>query len=98
MGGVWVLAKTSELREREVINILDGKKLGFTSDLEIDPGTGRIIALVLPAPGRFRWLLGRTEEIIIPWRQIKKFGSDVILVELPDQVDTNSYIDLSGGH
>ena len=93
-----MLAKTSELREREVINILDGKKLGFTSDLEIDPGTGRIIALVLPAPGRFRWLLGRTEEIIIPWRQIKKIGSDVILVELPEQVEANSYIDLSGGH
>lgn len=92
-----MLAKTSELREREVINILDGKKLGFTSDLEIDPGTGKIIALVLPAPGRFRWLLGKTGEIIIPWRQIKKIGADVILVELPDQVETNSYIDLSGG-
>lgn len=97
MGGVRVLAKTSELREREVINILDGKKLGFTSDLEIDPETGKIIALVLPAPGRFRWLLGRTGEIIIPWRQIKKIGSDVILVELPEQVEANSYIDLSGG-
>lgn len=90
-----MLAKTSELREREVINVLDGKKLGFTSDLEIDPGTGKIIALVLPAPGRFRWLLGKTGEVIIPWRQIKKIGSDVILVELPDQVETNSYIDLS---
>lgn len=98
MGGVGVLAKTSELREREVINIIDGKKLGFTSDLEIDPETGKIIALVLPAPGRFRWLLGRTEEIVIPWRQIKKIGSDVILVELPDRVEANSYIDLSDGH
>jgi YlmC/YmxH family sporulation protein len=90
-----VLAKTSELREREVINVLDGKKLGFTSDLEIDPTTGKIIALVLPAPGRFRWLLGKTGEVIIPWRQIKKLGSDVILVELPDQVENNTYIDLS---
>ncbi len=90
-----MLAKTSELREREVINIIDGKKLGFTSDLEIDPITGKIIALVLPAPGRFRWLLGKTGEVIIPWRQIKKLGSDVILVELPDQVETNTYVDLS---
>ncbi|HBL35569.1 MAG TPA: YlmC/YmxH family sporulation protein [Firmicutes bacterium] len=89
------MAKTSELREREVINIIDGKKLGFTSDLEIDPITGKIIALVLPAPGRFRWLLGKTGEVIIPWRQIKKLGSDVILVELPDQVETNTYVDLS---
>ena len=90
-----MLAKTSELREREVINILDGKKLGFTSDLEIDPDTGKITALVLPAPGRFRWLLGKTGEVIVPWRQIKKIGNDVILVELPDRVETNSYIDLS---
>ena len=86
-----MLAKTSELREREIINILDGKKLGFTSDLEIDPATGKIIALVLPAPGRLRWLLGKTEEIIIPWRQIKKIGIDVILVDLPQQVENGSY-------
>lgn len=90
-----VLAKTSELREREIINILDGKKLGFTSDLEIDPATGRITAIVVPAHGRFRWLLGKTDEIVIPWHKIKKIGIDVILVELPGQVENNSYIDLS---
>ena len=90
-----MLAKTSELREREVINIIDGKKLGFTSDLEIDPGSGRILALVLPAPGKFRWLFGKTEEIVIPWHQISKIGSDVILVELPGLVNEGSYIDLT---
>ncbi|HBG17383.1 MAG TPA: YlmC/YmxH family sporulation protein [Firmicutes bacterium] len=95
MGGSVVLAKTSELREREVVNILDGRKLGFTSDLEIDPGTGKIIAIVLPAPGRFRWLFGKTGEIVIPWHRIKKIGIDVILVELPEQVGEGSYIDLS---
>jgi len=90
-----VLAKTSELREREVVNILDGKKLGFTTDLEIDPGTGKIIAIVVPAPGKFRWLFGKNEEIVIPWRQIKKIGIDVILVDLPEKVERGAYIDLS---
>ncbi len=90
-----MLAKTSELREREVVNILDGKKLGFTTDLEIDPETGKIIAIVVPGQGKFRWLFGKNEEIVIPWRQIKKIGIDVILVDLPEKVERGAYIDLS---
>ena len=90
-----MLAKTSELREKEVVNILDGKKLGFTTDLEIDPETGKIIAIVVPGPGKFRWLFGKNEEIVIPWRQIKKIGIDVILVDLPEKVERGAYIDLS---
>ena len=31
--------RIEELKQREVINISDGKKLGFISDLEIDNGT-----------------------------------------------------------
>ena len=32
---------------------------------------------------------------MIPWEKIKKIGLDVILVELPEQVEAGSYLDLS---
>ncbi|HOJ78498.1 MAG TPA: YlmC/YmxH family sporulation protein [Bacillota bacterium] len=91
-----MLTKTSELREREVVNILDGKRLGLASDLEIDVETGRIKAIVVPGPGKFLWFFGKSEDFIIPWERIKKIGVDVILVDAPNYQDEKaSIIDFS---
>ena len=48
------------------MNIIDGRKLGFPTDLEIEPQTGRILAIVAPEPGRSFRLFGREGEIVIP--------------------------------
>ena len=81
-----MLTKTSELREREVVNVLDGRRLGLASDLEIEVETGKIKAIVVPGPGKFLWLFGKSEDFVIPWDKIIKIGLDVILVEAPDYV------------
>lgn len=87
-----MLTKTSELREREVVNILDGRRLGLASDLEIEAETGRIKAIVVPGPGKFLWVFGKSEDFVIPWEKIKKIGVDVILVEAPNYVEDKSAI------
>ncbi|HBF36710.1 MAG TPA: YlmC/YmxH family sporulation protein [Firmicutes bacterium] len=81
-----MLTKTSELREREVVNVLDGRRLGLASDLEIEVETGKIKAIVVPGPGKFLWLFGKSDDFVIPWDKIIKIGLDVILVEAPDYV------------
>jgi len=86
------LTKTSELREREVVNILDGKRLGLASDLEIEAETGRIKAIIVPGPGKFLWLFGKNEEFVIPWERIKKIGVDVILVDTPNYVEDETIV------
>lgn len=91
-----MLTKTSELREREVVNILDGRRLGLASDLEIEAETGRIKAIVVPGPGKFLWLFGKSEDFVIPWERIKKIGIDVILVEAPNYAqETGAVISFS---
>lgn len=87
-----LLAKTSELREREVVNTLDGRRLGLASDLEIEVETGRIKAIVVPGPGKFLKMFGKSEEFVIPWEWIKKIGVDVILVEAPNYVEDKTSI------
>jgi YlmC/YmxH family sporulation protein len=82
-----LLTKTSELRELEVVNLLDGKRLGYASDLEIEAENGRVKAIVVPGPGKFLWIFGKSEDFIIPWEKIRKIGVDVILVETADYVD-----------
>ncbi|MGE5583744.1 MAG: YlmC/YmxH family sporulation protein [Bacillota bacterium] len=87
-----MLTKTSELREREVVNVLDGRRLGLASDLEIEAETGRIKAIVVPGPGKFLWLFGKNDDFVIPWERIVKIGVDVILVEAPNYVAENAAV------
>ena len=78
---------TSDLKSKEVVNVLDGKRLGPICDIEIDLESGRLTALVVPGHGRFLGLFGRGDDIVIPWERIQKIGLDVILVETPGFTD-----------
>jgi len=77
----------SELRCREVINIADGRRLGYVTDLELETETGRVISLCVPCPGRLFGLLGGRGIYVIPWQCIRKIGDDLILVDVcPDEI------------
>jgi len=75
------LARSSELRSREVVNISDGRRLGLINDFEIDMATGQIKAIVVPGPSKLIRIFTRSEDQVIPWERIIKIGVDVILVE-----------------
>ena len=73
------------MQEKDVINIVDGRKLGHVSDLELDLRQGRIESIIVPEGGRFFGLFGGGgADVIIPWRSIVKVGEDVVLVRLDD--------------
>ncbi len=73
--------KFSEFRCKEIINVCDGCRLGFVSDLELELPSGRILAIIAPGPRRFFGLFGREYDYWIPWPCIRRIGSDIILVE-----------------
>ncbi|MBQ8185028.1 MAG: YlmC/YmxH family sporulation protein [Lachnospiraceae bacterium] len=74
-----------ELKEKDVINICDCKRLGNVADLEIDCKTGRIEALIIFDSGKLWGLFGKDCECTIPWCNIKQIGPDIILVEVPPE-------------
>ena len=77
----------SELREKEVINICDGKRYGHPIDIELNE-QACAVALVVPSQRGWRGMLRSVQEgIIIPWSHVRRIGDDVILVEL----DTNFF-------
>lgn len=71
-----------DLKEKEVINICDGDRLGFVEDVEFDLCTGCITHLIVPGPCKLFGILGREEEYVIELCQICKVGTDLILVEV----------------
>ncbi|MBQ2718893.1 MAG: YlmC/YmxH family sporulation protein [Clostridia bacterium] len=71
---------SEDFRDKEVINVCDGRRLGFVSEIEFDVCDGRITAIVVCAEGG---LLGvkKGEELVVPWDKIQKIGEDIILVD-----------------
>lgn len=76
------MVKISELQQKDVVNVANGKRLGNIGDIDINLTTGQIEAIIIIGAGKVLGLFGRTDEIIIPWRDIVKVGADIILVRL----------------
>ena len=74
---------TLELREKEVINVCDGSKLGHPTDFEFNVYEGVITAIVIPRAGGLFGMF-RGEDIVIPWDRIERIGTDAILVRMSD--------------
>ena len=73
--------RLSDFRDREVISISDGRRLGYVSDALVDTRSGRISALIVPGPARFFGLFGREDDYVLPWGSITRVGPDIILVD-----------------
>lgn len=71
-----------ELREKEVINCKDCKRLGCVADIEFDPCTGRLVAIVVPGPGKFFSCFGTSTEYYIRFPNIVRIGPDIVLVDI----------------
>ena len=73
----------SELRTKDVVNTLDGKRLGKVMDIEFDAREGRVEAIVVPGEWKVGQMIrGEKCGIVIPWQRICKIGENVILVQL----------------
>jgi len=81
------MLKLSDLKFREVVNVADGRRLGFIKDIDLDLEMGRINGLILPLATRSWNFWSRNDDVFIPWSAIKKIGVDVILVDLPNFVE-----------
>ena len=82
------MLSTDKLKNKEVINIFDGKSIGFVSDIEVDLEHGTIGGIVIPGNrGGFGFgLFSKGEgDTLIKWESVKTVGDDVILVDLGPQ-------------
>ena len=76
------MTRYAKLRQKEVVNVLDGARLGYICDLVIDMANGKVCAIVVPGPTRFSFLFKGERDSVIPWQNIRKIGEDVVLVEI----------------
>ena len=73
-----MICNFSELRNKEVINKIDGARLGSVCDFEVDTETGKMKSLIVLGKGRL--FSAMTETIKVSWSNIEVIGEDTVLV------------------
>ena len=73
--------RAMDFKHKEVINLSNGRKLGYVTDVEACFEDGKISSIVVPVTIK-RLNLFNNNDIVIPWDKIKLIGEDVIIVEI----------------
>lgn len=77
------MISTDKLKNKEVINISDGRSIGFVYDIEVDLEKGTIDGIVIPGGKSLFGFFSKGEgDIIVKWDRVRTVGDDVILVDL----------------
>ncbi len=75
-----MIVESSRLRELDVINICDGRNLGYVCDIQIDTDCGKVCAIFV---SESIFGFGGTKNTMkIPWDKISCIGADTILVDV----------------
>jgi len=72
----------TDIRNKEVINVSTGLRLGYVNDIEVDVNNGNVLSIIVPGQGRYLGLFGRDEDCVIPWENVSRIGEDIILVDI----------------
>lgn len=74
--------KGLDFKHKEVINIKDGKRLGYVQDVCADLESGAIVSIIVPGGNKLLSMFSSSNDITIPWSKIHCIGEDVILVDI----------------
>ena len=74
--------RLSDLQNKYVVNVTDGKNIGNIIDVKIDEETGQIMSLVIEPNKNFFSFYNKGIDTEIHWKDITKIGEDVILVNI----------------
>jgi YlmC/YmxH family sporulation protein len=78
------MSNSSDIRQKDVINITNGRRLGTIVDMNFS-SDGRITSISVPGPFSVMNLFrSNRTDVVIPWESIVKIGEDVILVRVND--------------
>lgn len=77
--------RLGDLRNKEVISMKDGARIGFVCDAELDTHSAELLSVVVYGKLRLFGLLGRERDLVVPWKDIVVIGEDTVLVNCPDR-------------
>ena len=81
----------SLLCQKDIISIVTGQNIGRADDIEFSQETAVICNLIVFGRPKFFGLLGRGQDIKIPWSDVVTIGCDVILINSQEIKGANEH-------
>ena len=89
-----MLCSLTQIKNKEVVDVKTGIKIGYVDDVEIDTNSSSVVSLLVFGRPRLMGMLGREEDIVIKCDDIQLIGEDTILVNFKEKqlcTKTKSY-------
>lgn len=80
-----------QLKNKDVINVCDGKNYGNIIDITFDTCCGKILGIIVPYNKSFFQIFKSSNNIFIPYNRICKIGKDIILVDIIMQNNCDAF-------
>ena len=74
--------RLSDLQNKNIVNVIDGKNIGNIIDVKINETNGEIKSLIIEPNKNVFSLFNKNMDTEIKWENITMIGEDVILVKL----------------
>ncbi len=84
------MMRISDIMDKEVINIKNGKKMGYINDIDLDINEGRVKSFNILGDTRNFFSRGIDEEIVL-FSDILKVGCDTIIVNLGSEMNLDEF-------
>ena len=75
-----MICRIVDMKNKEVISVKDGCRIGCVNDVEVDMKCAKIISIVVYGRLKCFGIFGREDDIVIKWENIEVIGDDTILV------------------
>lgn len=84
-----MLYNIEDFKNKQIVSVETGSVLGYVSELEIDTETGAVANIIVFGKQKLFGVLGREEDIQIPWKNIEVIGNETVLVKGPVTVKSS---------
>ena len=74
------MIRISDIMDKEVINVKNGKRIGFITDIEMDTNEGKILSFTIEGDGGMNFFSRNYDGQVVFWNDIIKIGCDTIIV------------------
>ena len=85
------MLRISDIMEKEIINVKNGKKMGFITDIDMDINEGKVISFTITGEGGRSFFSRGSEGEVIFFNDILKIGCDTIIVNIGSELNLDDF-------
>ena len=85
------MIRVSDIMEKEIINVKNGKRMGFITDIDMDINEGKIMSFTITGDGGRGFFSRGSEGQVIFWNDILKIGCDTIIVNIGSELNIDEF-------